>query len=304
MSTSLLGLASMMEPLRGFVAVGRRMSITVAANDLCLTQSALSRQVQALEARLGIKLLVRRYRSIAFTPEGERLFRSANSAMQQLQEVFATLNTAHRKSPVTLTASIGVTGLWVLPRLSGFQQRYPAIDVRVAASNRLLDIASEGVDLAIRYGSRPAMGHGAVWLFDESVAPVAHPSLGLMQLTTAKDITGQVLLEFDDPGRRWLHWEDWLAALGWSGVKPKGILRFNQYDQVVQSAIAGQGIALGRIELIKPMLDDQRLVRLSTSRPGPANNHAYWLMQADVAPRPDVVAVSDWIIAEAQRKNQ
>lgn len=301
MSTSLLGLASMMEPLRGFVAVGRRMSITLAAKELCLTQSAVSRQVQALEQRLGVKLLIRGHRSITFTPEGERLFRSADSAIQQLQEAFIAVAADTRRQAVTLSASIGVTGLWVLPRLGRFQQLHPTVDLRVAANNRFLDLASEGIDLAIRYGPRAAMGDDAALLFNETIAPVAHPSLGLECLATPEDIARQVLLEFDDPGRPWLHWKDWLAAAGWRGVKPKGFLRFNQYDQVVQSAMAGQGIALGRLELVRPMLVDGRLKQIPTPYSGPDNEHAYWLIRADPAPRPDVAAVIDWILREARQ---
>src|ERR1700728_3649877 len=117
--------------IRGFVAVGRRMSITLAAQDLCLTQSALSRQVRALEDWLGFVLFQRGYRSIFFTPEGERLFRPADAAVQQLQEVFEVLGHAQEGLPVTITASIGVTGLWLLPRINGFQRRYPNVDLRL-----------------------------------------------------------------------------------------------------------------------------------------------------------------------------
>ncbi|HXZ07942.1 MAG TPA: LysR substrate-binding domain-containing protein, partial [Paraburkholderia sp.] len=136
----------------------------------------------------------------------------------------------------------------------------------------------------------------------ETVAPVAHPSIAAdgSGLGSSEDLAGQVLLEFDDPGRPWLHWDDWLAAAGWRGAKAKGVLRFNQYDQVVQSAMAGQGIALGRMELIRPMLADRRLVLLPTSLQGPGGDHAYWLLQADLAPRPDVLAVIEWITTEAR----
>ncbi len=94
MTTSLLALGSLMDPLRGFVAVGRRMSISAAARELCLSQSALSRQVRALEERLQVRLFVRGHRSITFTKEGERLFRISNSALEQLQYAFGTLRAA------------------------------------------------------------------------------------------------------------------------------------------------------------------------------------------------------------------
>ncbi|MFC5740089.1 LysR substrate-binding domain-containing protein [Dyella tabacisoli] len=299
MSVSLVSLASLMDPIRGFVAVGRRMSITLAAGDLCLTQSAVSRQIQTLEERLGIKLLQRGHRSLAFTAEGERLFRSADLAVQQLQDVLGAISDKVGQRPVTLTASIGVTGLWLLPRLGRFQQRHPGVDVRVAANNRLVDLRSEGIDLAIRYCADSAAPEGALRLFGETIAPVAHPSLGLRSLRSAEQLAKHVLLEFDDPQRPWLHWHEWLSQMGWSHIKPKGILRFNQYDQVVQSAMAGQGIALGRLALIGPMLADRRLLTLSPQRAHSITDHGYWLLQADATSRKNVSALVDWLIAES-----
>ncbi len=107
MSTPLVRLASL-DLLRGFVAVGRRMSITLAADDLCLTQSAVSRQVSVLEETLGVKLLVRGHRSIAFTPEGERLFRSADSAVQQLQDAIGAIRVAAERRPVHCHDDLGM----------------------------------------------------------------------------------------------------------------------------------------------------------------------------------------------------
>ncbi|MFC4762415.1 LysR substrate-binding domain-containing protein [Dyella koreensis] len=299
MSSPLVPLALLMEPIRGFVAVGRRMSITLAAEDLYLTQSAVSRQIQALEARLGVRLLVRGHRSIAFTAEGERLFRSADLALQQLQDAFEAVGGHKERRPVTLTASIGVAGLWLLPRLGHFQQAHAGIDLRIAANNRLVDLRAENIDLAIRYCADAAAPEGALRLFGETVAPVAHPSLKLRTLRTPEQLESQVLLEFDDPQRPWLHWSEWAKAIGWRRIKPKGVLRFNQYDQVVHSAMAGQGIALGRLALLGPMLADRRLVRLSSSASMPATNHGYWLLQVEPKPRPHVQAVIDWLIREA-----
>jgi DNA-binding transcriptional LysR family regulator len=299
MTTSLLALGSLMEPLRGFVAVGRRMSISAAARELCLSQSALSRQVRALEERAQVKLFVRGHRSIAFTREGERLFRISNSALEQLQYAFGTLRAAASQAPVTLSASIGVAGLWLLPRLSRFQARHPEVDLRVAAEDRVVDLAAEGVDLSIRYGRRATSTHGAVRLFGETVVPVAHPSLGVQCLGSSRDVAEHVLLEFESPGRPWLHWNAWLAAMGFRGAKPRSFLRFNQYDQVVRSAVAGHGIALGRTELIRPMLEDRSLVTVQTLRPGPTNDYGYWLLRGEKQPRPSVAAVIAWITAEA-----
>lgn len=282
---------------RCFVAVGRRMSITLAARDLCLTQSAVSRQIHALEGALGVRLLNRGYRSISFTPEGERLFRVADAAVQQIQDAFAALANRPERLPVTITASIGVTALWLLPRLGDFQQRHPTIGIRLAANNKLLDLQAEGADLAIRYCTARSAPPGSQRLFSEAVVPVAHPSLKGIDLASPTAIEGQVLLEFDDPGRPWLQWADWLKAVG--PVKPKAILSFNQYDQVIHAALAGQGIALGRLPLVEPMLADGRLVTLPGERQDEPDGYAYWLVRADPIPRPDVGAVIEWITAEA-----
>jgi LysR family glycine cleavage system transcriptional activator len=286
--------------VRGFVAVGRRMSITLAAQDLCLTQSAVSRQVQALEEQLGVKLLVRGHRSIAFTTEGERLFRSADGAVQQLQDVMGEIRTKGKTRPVTLTASIGITGLWLLPRLSRFQKQHPGVDVRVAANNKLSDLRNDGIDLAIRYTSPSLAPEGSIRLFGESIAPVAHPALGLASLRSAQKLSKLNLLEFDDPRYPWLRWRDWLGAMGLGDARPQGALHFNQYDLVIQAALAGQGVALGRLELIQPLLDEGRLVLVEPPRRKAETTHAYWLIQADAHPRDEVRQVAAWIGAEAR----
>ncbi len=155
--------------IRGFVAVGRRMSVTLAAEDLCLTQSAVSRQIHSLEDALGVSLFHRGYRSISFTPAGERLFRTADAVVRQLQDAFETITHPLERQPVTITASIGVAALWLLPRLAELQRRYPALDVRVAANDKLLDLRAEGIDLAIRrYASVNDPAPGATRLFDET----------------------------------------------------------------------------------------------------------------------------------------
>jgi LysR family glycine cleavage system transcriptional activator len=285
--------------IRGFVAVGRRMSITLAAEDLFLTQSAVSRQIIALEEALGVRLLNRGYRSIRFTAEGERFFRVADSALQQLQDGVNALAAGRDRQPVTITATIGVSGLWLMPRLGGFQQRHPDIDVRVAASNKVMDLRTQSADIAIRYCAPANAPPGSLRLFGEAVAPVADPSLGVRQLD-AESLARQVLIEYDDSNRPWLQWADRLHSMGLSAIKPKGVLRYNQYDQAIRAALEGQGIALGRIALIEPLLSQGRLVAVGGADADHARGYAYWLVQADSTPRDDVQVVLDWIKAEAQ----
>jgi DNA-binding transcriptional LysR family regulator len=286
-----------MDPLRGFVAVGRHMSITRAAAELCLTQSAVSRQVQSLEERLGVRLLRRGHRSLSFTEEGERLFRSADLALRQLQDAVESVAISEDR-PVTVSASMGVTALWLLPQLGAFQQRHPGIDLRVAAGNRLIDLGAENVDLAVRYCARADAPPGARHLFDERVAPVTRSAPGLRRLRAASDLDGQVLLEYEDAQRPWLQWKDWLASRGWD-VRPRSVLRFNHYDQVVHAAMAGQGIAMGRLPLLGHWLKKRHLRTLDVPRPPRGTDHAYWLLQADETPRRSVEIAAGWLLESA-----
>ena len=300
MSLPLLKLASL-DLVRGFVAVGRRMSITHAAADLCLTQSAVSRQVAALEEHLGVRLFERSYRAIAFTPAGERLFRSADGAVQQLQDAMGELSAGGAARPVVLDASIGVTGLWLLPRLARFQAAHPAIDLRICASDRVVDLRHDDVDLAIRYARAAPQPELAQRLFGETIVAVAHPSLGTDALKTRRSLERHALLDFDAPRGHlrpdWLQWSSWLRQRGWAAARPRAVLRFNQYDQVIHAALAGQGLALGRLPLLQPLLDEGRLVVVDPART--ETDYAYWLLQAEASPRPAVRRVAEWIAEEA-----
>jgi len=292
--------------LRGFVAVGRHMSITRAASELCLTQSAVSRQVQALEDRLGARLFRRGHRSLAFTAEGERLFRSADAALQQLQDALGAVQAGARTRPVTVSATIGFTGLWLLPRLSRFQAQHPGVDVRVSAHNRVVDLRNDGVDLAIRYTSGERAPPGARLLFHEAVVPVASPAVAAGLPEGPEAIAALTLLEFEKPGYPWIQWLPWLAAHGWGDIRPRAILHFNQYDLVIQAALAGQGVALGRRELIRPWLEEGRLVVLDRFPVPTPSGHGYWLLQAeaDSGARQEVAAVAAWIMEEARREHE
>jgi LysR family transcriptional regulator, glycine cleavage system transcriptional activator len=285
--------------LRTFVAVGRRMSISLAAQDLCIVQSAVSRQVQALEKVLGCRLFVRSHRSIEFTPEGRHLFRSADPMLEQFGSVIGALRPAGERPCVTITATIGVTALWLLPRLGAFQRSAPDIDVRVAATNKVMELERDGMDLALRYCPDASAPEGATRLFGEVLVPVAHPSLGVTAIEDAAQLGKHVLIDYDDSSRPWLQWKNWLRGAGHkAGAPGHARLIFNQYDQVVQAALAGQGVALGRLALVSRLLDEGKLV-LATSRPPIETDYGYWLLTRRDAGSPALRVVQDWIMAEA-----
>lgn len=286
-----------LDAVRGFVAVGRRMSITQAAQDLCLTQSAVSRQIQTLEDYFRTPLLVRKHRAIALTDAGTRLFELASPWLERMAEFTQAVRHERQLQPVTVTASIGVTALWILPRLGAFQARHPQIDVRLAASNRMLDLQQEAIDLAIRYCAPADVPPQAVRLFGEQVIPVAAPALAARAFASPAALLEHTLLDYDDRVRPWLQWPAWLQAHGMSTARPKATLHFNQYDQVIQAALDGRGVALGRVPLVQPMLDDGRLVAQAGAKMQPGD-YAYWLIDATPEPRAEVRLFRDWLIAQ------
>lgn len=289
-----------LDALRGFVAVARRMSITQAASDLCLTQSAVSRQVLALEEYLGTPVFLRKHRAIVLTEAGERLLAIASPMMDRLAEFSESLRRDGRARPITITASIGVTALWVLPRLAAFQETHPNIDVRVAANNRILDLKQEGIDLAIRYAREVDVPAGAVKLFGERVVPMASKAVAARAFKHPRALLNEVLLEYDEPrARPWLRWSEWLAAAGMANAKPKAYLHCNQYNQLVQLAVDGHGVALGRVALVLPMLADGRLVVMPTETVGDSD-YAYWLVEAEPHARADVAIFREWLIGEVR----
>ena len=289
-----------LDHLKGFVAAARHLSFTRAGTELCLTQSAISRQVQALEAQLGVPLFQRSTRRLRLTPQGEQLYRCAGELLGRLGAVVQEIGAGGRRPRVTVSASIGVAALWLVPRLSGFQDRQPEIGVRVSADNRLVDLVAEEVDVAIRYCATENAPAGAVKLFDEALLPVASPALAASlpggAALLADNLPALTLLVFDDGNDfPWLRWEHWLAPLDRTPAQAKGQLQFNHYDQCIAAALAGQGAALGRAPLIRELLADGRLVALAPPQ-SPSGGRGYYLLRAPHGRRPEVELFVDWLL--------
>lgn len=289
-----------LDSLRGFVAVCRRKSISLAAQDLFLTQSAVSRQIQALEERLGLPLFIRRHRALELTDAGEELYQLCSPWLDGLAAFAQRTRRQGGGRPVTITASVGVTSLWLLPRLGRFQDEHPNIDVRVAANNRLLDLKLEDIDLGIRYCKAADAPDEAGLLFREQVVPVAAKALAERAFSGPQAMLKETLLDLDDKGRPWLSWAEWLEARDLADCKPRAYLHFNQYDQMIQAAVEGHGIALGRVPLLQPLLREGRLF----AQPGGVfeiSDYGYYLVEANRNSRPEVEIFRDWILSEVAR---
>lgn len=292
-----------LDPLRGFDAAARHLSFTRAAAELFLTQSAISRQIQTLEEQLGVKLFRRATRRLTLTPEGEVLHRAVAEMLDKLGDVCAGLRAARRRPRVTITAAVSIASLWLVPRLAAFQALEPDLDVLISADNRFVDLEREGIDLALRYDDPESVAAGALQLFAENVFPVAAPAVtaGLTLPLCAADLAQATLLSHADGGRApWLAWEPWLAANQLGHVRPKAVLQFNHYDQLIRAAEDGRGIALGRGPLVAQALAAGRLVALAEARERIAAR-AYFLMRSPGVARPEVERFAAWLLDEAKQ---
>ena len=292
--------------LRGFEAAGRRLSFTLAAEELFVTQSALSRQVKALEDALGVALFERKHRALALTPAGASFHRTITEKLRELAAAADAIQATEREPGLTVSTTISFAALWLIPRLPTFRAAHPGIDVYVSADDRVIDLGRGDVDVAVRYLSDTGAPRDAVRLFGERLLPVASPALVKRgpPLGQPGDLARHVLLHLDDTGGAmpWLNWPAWLTANGLPSLKPAGAIRFSIYDQLIQATISGQGVALGRIPLIGELLDSGRLVAPFPKRYDSPRGY-FAIVAPHAGQRPEVAGFIAWLRDEAVPRN-
>ena len=303
--------------LRAFAAVARHLNFRAAAAELALTQSAVSRQIQALEQEVGAALFLRHTRSVELTQAGGLLLRACGPALSQIDSAVQQVRHSHGRKIVSVTTWASFASMWLIPRLEIFQRAHPEIDIRIDASDLYVDLATSDVDLALRYARPQHMPASAVRLFGEQITPVA--SRWLLQeqaIHSIGDLRQCTLIESGDieksPNLEWLSWQRWLrhfaadasAAGPGPALAPQRWLYFNYAYQNAQAALAGQGVALARLPLVAENLARGDLVEVlpNTRLQTPM---AYWLLTAPRAgSKPEVVAFCEWLKGEALSTRQ
>jgi DNA-binding transcriptional LysR family regulator len=294
-----------LELIRTFEAAARHLSFTKAAAELFVTQSAVSRAVKGLEDHLGVALFQRRHRALLLTDAGQTLYRAAADALQQLRAAQRAILRAGDDPRVTVTTTLSFASLWLIPRLPEFRERHPEVEVRIAADSRPIDLEREDVDIAIRYCAPDAVPADAPRLFGEHVFPVCSPRLlrGARPLARVQDLAHHVLLHLDDPRGEWpwLQWSVWFEVMRLKDVASAGALRFNEYGHLIQAAIDGQGVALGRSPLVQRLIREKRLV--APFEGAATTSRAYFVLRArGAAARAPVRKLADWLVATAARE--
>jgi LysR family transcriptional regulator, glycine cleavage system transcriptional activator len=238
-----------LELLKGFEAAARHLSFTRAAQELSLTQSAISREVKKLEDQLGQPLFDRINRGLRLTPAGRVLHRAVREALNLIDEATDRLGATAASETLTVTTSAPLASLWLVPRISDFVRLHPEVDVRCVAADQWLDLQRERLDVALRWAPPGSSVPGGERLFDVAMFPVCSPRLASERpLSAASDLARHVLLDLETvtASGPWSDWAPWLEEKGLANLKPAGALRFSHYDQVVRAAIDGSGVALGR----------------------------------------------------------
>lgn len=291
---------------RAFLAVARHLNFRAAADELALTQSAVSRQIQALEDEVGVPLFLRHTRAVELTSAGAQLQRAVAPALERIDaSVRLVRQTAGRKS-VAITTWASFASMWLIPRMEAFQRDNPEIDIRIDATDTAVDLDTADVDLALRYALPGAVVRGGQRLFGEQLAVVASPWLLKANgpIRSPADLERFSLIEAGDAHRshqlEWLSWRRWFDTHGVPKLQPKRWLYFNYAHQIVQAALTGQGLALARMPLIADALASGDLVEVLPQHrlDSPL---AYWLMVGPrSAPRPEIRAFCDWLLLQAQ----
>src|SRR5215472_106197 len=286
-----------------FAVAARHLSFTAAAAELHRTQSAVSHRVKALEAEIGMQLFERHARGLELTSPGRALARQVDQAISDISRTLAELGRAAEPRKLRITLLPSVASRWLMPRLPGFFEQHPDIEVQVIADARVLDLRAEQIDLAIRFGHGRYRGHVATLLMGDRVLPVCAPQLlsGRAAITTINALLGLPLLH--DSGAEGdgslSDWHAWLDELGWPDLPHRAGQRFSHAGLAIEAAVLGMGVALGRLSLVTDYLANGSLIcPLALSTATAFSYHLVALPQ--VAGLPEVVLFSDWLRTEAR----
>lgn len=298
------GLRRRLPPLTSLVtfeAAARLRSFTRAAAELGVTQAAVSRQIHLLEDTLGFPVFRRLHRRIELTERGQTLATAASTALTLVADAIGEITDNAATGELVISATVGFSHFWLLPRISGFTREHPEVKLRIVAQDELGDMAKGDVDLTIRYGNGLWPDGRSVLLFRDEIYPVcsaeyaqAHgPIEDLAQLVRHPLIMHQSY----DPV--WTGWQAWLSAFG--AEMPKGGARMScsSYTDSIYAALAGQGIALGWARLIPDLIEQRRLVRL-TGHVALTSDGYHVVVPHRGQPKPVVALFLDWLSGMAR----
>jgi len=282
--------------LKAFEAAARHESFTRAAEELCVTQGAVSHQVKALETELGLKLFNRQRQRLVITEAGRAYLAVVRDALDRIADGTERLLQRQRGGALTVSTSPNFAAKWLVHRLGRFGEAHPEIDLRISASAHHVDFAREDIDLAVRHGDGTASGLHVTRLCAEELFPVCSPKLldGRNPLRKPADLGRFTLLHVNDRQG----WSQWLGFAGIAEVDSSRGPVLSQASMAIDAAVDGQGVAMARTALAAWDLIGGRLVRPFDI--AMLASYAYWIVCSEATAKlPKIVAFSDWLLAEA-----
>lgn len=242
--------------LRAFEASARHRSFTRAAEELCVTQAAVSHQVKGLEERLGVRLFHRGPRGLMLSDEGVALLPALTESFDRIGKLLERFQGGQLRDVLTISA-VGTFAVgWLLPRLKTFREAHPFVDLRLLTNNNLADLAAEGLDAAILYGSGAWPGADAARLLEAPLTPLAAPDIA-RRLRHPGDLARQTLLR----SYRVQDWPAWFAAAGVAEPPDARGPVFDASLTMVLAALAGEGVALAPPAMFTREIGEGRLVQ-------------------------------------------
>jgi len=285
--------------LRGFESAARLLSFTDAAAELNLTQSSISRQIATLEQQLGKPLFVRKTRALLLTAAGAQLQHTVQQALQSIDRGVDDIRGTGAARRLTLSTYASFASLWLVPRLALFQREHPHIEIRLDASDRVVDLQADDIDMAIRWLPQARVPPGATVLIDDVLTPAMSPRLLQGRLLAAPaELAQWPLLDLDEgvPGARRLNWQTWFDFAEAGDVEPAaGRLVFSFVDQAVQAAIRGQGVALVRSPFLQDCVASGDLVMPFGRLRMPAGYRHVLVVNPAGQRKPHVAAFNAWL---------
>lgn len=286
--------------LRAFESAARHLSFTRAAEELSVTQAAVSQHVKALEDRLGIPLFRRTPHGLMLTDAGQAYLPRLRDAFDLIARGTRELFSQDRHGSLTVRVTSSLSIQWLIPRLPAFQRRFPNIDIRMTALGKEADFARDDIDMEIRYGTGDWGGVETVLIGRERVFPVCSPTLPeALPLSSPADLAGHTLLHVIGYPHYREDWAFWLRSVGLPELKGAHGLAFDQSIAAIQAAISGAGVALGRSPLVAADLAAGRLLRPFDEEV--IAHGGYWLVYPPAGrERPKLASFRDWLLAEAR----
>lgn len=278
--------------LLAFDAAARHGSLTLAAQELGRTQSAVSQQVKGLEEQLGFALFIRRPREIELTAAGKAFAKSVKQALEQIDSTVTTLTRRNEPNVLRVSSYHSFAIQWLIPRLPSFSMRHPEIDIRVNGDDHMVDVSSEGYDIALRGGWVGKLPPGVTPMRVEQFLPVYAPRICPERYVGIDELERFPLIGYEN----YSYWQDWLELNDIRLDDPDLGKTYSHSGLVVQAAIVGAGVALAPLTTAAQALADGRL-RCIPGKPLDTG-YCFYPVVAEDPPREQLQLFLDWIEEE------